>query len=460
MSPLLAVSRAMGIARIHLRSSNRQHILHSSSHTLVHLFPKPQIKSIQPLATLQSPSQTCPTPKPVEKPVGKDYKGRLRGVAIVIPVLIAVSSLGLYSYYRSFFEEVPITKRKRMLWQDAEYDEAVGFTETWFSTPQRPIFEKEAPPATMVGKILDRLLEVELAKGLVIKLYVCDVYENPNSSALNGMNGGRIFIDTGLLIQCQNPDEVAGVLAHELGHIIARHSVERSTGYFFAEYIARLCGFKGSLGADLVTSRVHEREADHIGLILMAEAGINPQARIDFMERLYLEEELVLNGREPMPEFLSTHPSNEKRIKLLRGILPHAKDIFRGQKKTPLAVEEWDEVCQELRQRRLELSPILGFATNLRPDQLLPAIVGELSRIAEAVEQVKAHLNSSSGEFAKPEEVSKMPTDPVGQRDVHDGMQDAVLPRPKTDADTNAALAIDPTEDCDPKGHREKDMEK
>ncbi len=41
----------------------------------------------------------------------------------------------------------------------------------------------------------------------------------------------------------------------------------------------------------------------------MAEAGINPQARIDFMERLYLEEELVLNGREPMPEFLSTHPS-------------------------------------------------------------------------------------------------------------------------------------------------------
>lgn len=70
------------------------------------------------------------------------------------------------------------------------------------------------------------------------------------------MNGGRIFIDTGAIIQCQNSEEVAGILAHELGHIVARHTVERSTGHFLAEYVARIFGFQGPLGIDLVTSRV------------------------------------------------------------------------------------------------------------------------------------------------------------------------------------------------------------
>lgn len=79
---------------------------------------------------------------------------------------------------------------------------------------------------------------------------------NPNASSIAGSNGGRIFFDTGNLIQCQNPEEVAGILAHELAHIIARHSIERTTGQTVAEFFARMWGFRGLPVLDLSAKRV------------------------------------------------------------------------------------------------------------------------------------------------------------------------------------------------------------
>ncbi|CZR60836.1 uncharacterized protein PAC_10732 [Phialocephala subalpina] len=293
----------------------------------------------------KAPPQALPAAKATE--TGNGYKGRLRDAAIALPILIAAYSLGLCCYYHSFFEELPIMKRKRMFWYDAECDEAVSFAETWMSIPQKPIFAKEAPPTIMVQKILDRLPEVELAKNLVIKLYVCDVYEEPNSHALNGTNGG-----------------------------------------------------------------MHEKEADHIGLILMAKAGTDPQTRIDQAERLSIEQNLTLEGREPMPEFLST--SSENRIKFMKAVLPDTKAFFEQRKGNPLQVEEWDEVS-ELVQRRLAIVSALGFRCRSRPDQVLPAIVGELSRIAEAMVELKARLDtpSSSGEVAN--QLDSATTPPLDQ---------------------------------------------
>ncbi|KAF8858082.1 hypothetical protein BDZ45DRAFT_726228 [Acephala macrosclerotiorum] len=457
MHRVLASSRTICATRVALQSSDARQAFHIGRRPALKLFSNPQIRFLHSFTNPKASSQIVPDTTATD--TTRDYQGRLRDVAIAIPILFATSSLGLYCYYRSFFEEVPITKRKRMLWEDAEYDEAVSIAETWMSTPQKPIFTQEAPPAIMIQKILNRLLEVELAKNLVVKLYIS---EEPNSHALNGMNGGRIFIDTGAIIQCQNPEEVAGILAHELGHIVARHTVERSTGHFFAEYVARLFGFQGPLGIDLVTSRMHEKEADHIGLMLMAEAGIDPQARIEHVERLSMEEKLALEGREPMPEFLSTHPTNENRVKFMKAVLHDAKALFERRQKAPLVVEEWEKISQELIRRRLATVPALGFAADLRQDQVLPAIVGELSRIAEAIVELKARLDTSSGgvtnaledvttpsttllhqretqlhsssrEAEKPEEMTP-PTTPLNQQHVLAGMQDA-----KTTADRDAA---------------------
>jgi predicted Zn-dependent protease len=71
-------------------------------------------------------------------------------------------------------------------------------------------------------------------------------------------------------------------------------------------------------------SRTHETEADYIGLILMAKAGYDPRAAVDFwstMQELYA-------GQEP-PEFLSTHPSSEQRVRDIKGWLPEALEYYK-----------------------------------------------------------------------------------------------------------------------------------
>jgi len=112
-----------------------------------------------------------------------------------------------------------------------------------------------------------------------------------------------------MLFRCQSVDQVASVLAHELGHVVARHVAEIRASKRFAASLFYFFGYRGPLAEDLVTSRLIEAEADHIGLIVMADAGFDPQEYIDLrLENLRREEER-LDGYESLPEFLSTHPT-------------------------------------------------------------------------------------------------------------------------------------------------------
>ena len=133
--------------------------------------------------------------------------------------------------------------------------------------------------------------------------------DSPNAWAVPGKNGGMVMINTGCLQACETIDEVAGVLSHELGHVVARHVAERRTSRWFAIYVAGAFGFKGDLGDDLVLSRIQEAEADHMGLIYMAQAGFDPQKQVDLVARRFQAELATLRGSRPKPEFLSTHPS-------------------------------------------------------------------------------------------------------------------------------------------------------
>ncbi|KAG9243180.1 hypothetical protein BJ878DRAFT_512048 [Calycina marina] len=75
------------------------------------------------------------------------------------------------------------------------------------------------------------------------------------------------------------------MLAHEIVHVIARHGLERSSGRYFAEMIAACFRFVEGLGEDLAMSRIHESEADYTGMVIMAEAGFDPEERISFPQR-------------------------------------------------------------------------------------------------------------------------------------------------------------------------------
>ncbi len=130
--------------------------------------------------------------------------------------------------------------------------------------------------------------------------------------------GGYIVITTGLVRQCASPDELAGVLAHEMGHVTERHTTRGMIRSEFIAFIGRIAtggsdvlGTLNSAGSALLTkrfSRDDERKADLLGAQRLAKAGIDPAGMGLFFSRLPREE------RADSFAYFSSHPSNAERI--------------------------------------------------------------------------------------------------------------------------------------------------
>ena len=135
---------------------------------------------------------------------------------------------------------------------------------------------------------------------------------------------GKMVVYTGILPVAGNSDQLATVLGHEMAHALAHHSSERVAREKSASNILR------SLSYD----RMQESEADHIGLFLMTFAGYDPEQAVAFWERMHAS--AGAGGRPP--EFLSDHPSDERRMRDLRGWAPKAraaKQAYDAERVTP-----------------------------------------------------------------------------------------------------------------------------
>ncbi len=156
------------------------------------------------------------------------------------------------------------------------------------------------------------------------------------------MPGGKVAFYTGILPICADETGIAVVMGHEISHAIARHGSERmSQGLLVQMGGAALStalkskpektqalymtafAVGAQYGALLPFSRAQESEADHLGLIFMAMAGYDPREAPKFWERMGAHA-----GAKP-PEFLSTHPSDAKRIKSLEALMPEALKYYR-----------------------------------------------------------------------------------------------------------------------------------
>lgn len=138
--------------------------------------------------------------------------------------------------------------------------------------------------------------------------------------------GGRIVIFKKLLTDARSPDEVAGILAHEMGHVISRHPTEavaRSLGIslVFNVLLGGLgSGATGAAGQALVSSaysRDAERAADAIALDILSGARISPKGLADFFDRTAKEEGSALRAMS----FISSHPLSAERAEAVRGAI-------------------------------------------------------------------------------------------------------------------------------------------
>ncbi|HEX9284421.1 MAG TPA: M48 family metallopeptidase [Nitrospirales bacterium] len=169
--------------------------------------------------------------------------------------------------------------------------------------------------------------------------------------------GGKVAFFTGILKHTQNEHGVATVMGHEVTHALYRHGVERISRSYL-EMIAQAGALAGAaagrvnpaalqgvlmaygVNAQLPFNRAQESEADYIGLRLMAQAGYDPHESIAFWERMSgcprnMIGKLCFRSGAGVPEFLSTHPSEETRIKNLERWIPEAMHYYNPSPGSP-----------------------------------------------------------------------------------------------------------------------------
>jgi predicted Zn-dependent protease len=157
------------------------------------------------------------------------------------------------------------------------------------------------------------------------------------------MPGGKLVVYSGLLPVTKDETGLAFVMGHEIAHAVARHGNERMSQLLLAEtgsialdvalankpdqtraLFGTAYGAGTQLGVLLPFSRLHETEADELGMIFMAMAGYDPRKAPEVWQRMIQ----IKTGPKP-PEFLSTHPADNNRIEALKKFIPEALKYYK-----------------------------------------------------------------------------------------------------------------------------------
>ncbi|HOW25733.1 MAG TPA: M48 family metallopeptidase [Bacteroidales bacterium] len=245
---------------------------------------------------------------------------------------------------------VPITGRKRVNLIPSEFMIPMALQEYnsfLQENPALPASDDRVAPVKTVGNnisnaVMQFLYDNDMKKEAENMAWEFNVVNDPTVNAWC-MPGGKIVFYTGILPLANGPEGIATIMGHEIAHAFAKHGEERMTqqlailvGGLGLEYALRnepqttsdifltAYGVGSQLG-QLAYSRQHEYEADKLGMVFMAMAGYDPSSTIAFWQRMS-----QLHGGSSMPEFLSTHPSDENRIAKMQEFLPEAMKYSKG----------------------------------------------------------------------------------------------------------------------------------
>ena len=266
----------------------------------------------------------------------------MKFLKLFVPIIL----LAITFYYCS---TVPITGRSQLHLISSADLNALSFQQySEFLTQNK--LSTDAQNTNMVkhiglniqGAVENYFAQHNLSKELNGYAWEFNLIESPEVNAWC-MPGGKVVVYSGILPITQNETGLAVVMGHEIAHAIAQHGGERMSQGLMQELggvalsvaiqnepqttqniFLTAYGLGSTIGVILPYSRTQESEADRLGLIFMAMAGYNPSAAIDFWTRMSQSK----TGGSP-PEFLSTHPSDQKRISNLKEYMPEAMEYYK-----------------------------------------------------------------------------------------------------------------------------------
>jgi predicted Zn-dependent protease len=235
-------------------------------------------------------------------------------------------------------ETVPVTGRSQLQLVSGAEETQMG-TEAYKDVLSKAKISTDPATNALVKRVGTRIATATGRTDLPWEFTVIDDAQTVNAFALPG---GKVAVYTGILPITRDEAGLAAVLGHEVAHVTARHSAERMSQQLTLQYGAQAVGAVLGVNPELTKSgasilvstilvpwgRKQESEADHLGLIYMAKAGYDPQAARD----LWLRLAEASKGQSRPPEFLSTHPSDETRVRQIEGWLPEAKQYYQPPK--------------------------------------------------------------------------------------------------------------------------------
>jgi metalloendopeptidase OMA1, mitochondrial len=243
----------------------------------------------------------------------------------------------------------PITGRRQLLMMPETQELSLG-SESFGEVTKQTAESTNERYRTLVSRVGERIAAVANRNDYQWEFKTLASQEQ-NAFCLPG---GKVAIYEGILPVCETEAGLAVVMSHEIAHAIARHGGERmsqtaavdgvKTAFSYVlqkqdetkkQAMLKAYGVASEYGVLLPYSRKHELEADHIGLMLMSQAGYDPTAAPSFWRRFGA----AAASAEKKPEFMSTHPSDEKRASELSKLLPQANDLY-AQVPAPVGIGE------------------------------------------------------------------------------------------------------------------------
>jgi len=245
---------------------------------------------------------------------------------------------------------VPVTGRRQLTIVSSSEMNSMAAT-SYSQTLSSSKLSSNAEQTAMIKRVGDRISkaveqymqEKNMSSAISDFKWEFNLIDDPNTVNAWCMPGGKVAFYTGILPICQNDAGVAVVMGHEIAHAIANHSAERMSQELVVQFggmalstalqqkseltqqiALSVYGVGSQVAGILPYSRLHESEADRMGLVFMAMAGYDPNEAPKFWERMQNN-----SGGSAPPQFLSTHPSDSKRITDLKAAMPEAMKYYK-----------------------------------------------------------------------------------------------------------------------------------